>query len=169
MTVEEALITALDFEHRIRDHYGRAAERTDDETANHFFASFAIEEQQHVDYLKSRLVVWQRDGLIDLEKFETLLPNEEWIADAWRELKRIDLQQDFSTELEMLNEALALEQKGYELYKELTEQLEGDAQEMFNYFMRVEASHVALVKTQINAVEQAGMLIDISQFRVMQG
>lgn len=169
MTIEEALVTAIDFEHRVRDLYGRAAERTEDGSANKFFAAFAIEEQQHVDYLESRLIVWQSNGIIDTDSLETILPDSEWINTAWKKLKIVDLQQDFSSEIELLNEALVLEQKAMELYQELTEKLDGDAQKMFVYFLRIETSHVALVKTQIRAVEEAGKMIDISNFRIVQG
>lgn len=106
MTVEEALVSALDFEHRVRDHYARAAERTTDKNANRIFVSLAIEEQIHVDYLKVALTNWKNNNIIDVKALKTSLPDKEWINLGWEKLTKVELKTDFKNELEMLKGAL---------------------------------------------------------------
>ncbi|MCF7811625.1 hypothetical protein K9N50_11625 [bacterium] len=161
MTTEEALLSALDMEHRVRDHYARAAERTKEETANKFFVAMAIEEQQHVDYLKSLLGKWQEQGKIDSMVIKTVIPNRVWVDEAWQKLKSVDLRRDFSGELAFLKEAAELEEGMLTHYRSLVDTLEGDAQQLFQQFLEIEDGHAFMVEVQIRSIEKMNQLIDI--------
>ena len=161
MTNEEALLSALDIEHRVRDHYARAAERTQDDVANRFFAAMAIEEQQHVDYLKSLLGKWQEQGKIDTVTIQTTIPDKAWIDEAWKNLKKIDLQQDFTDELALLKEAAVLEEIILAHYRSLVDSLEGDLQKLFQQFLEIEDGHAFMVEVQIKSIEKMNRLLDI--------
>ncbi|NQU06731.1 MAG: ferritin-like domain-containing protein [Calditrichaeota bacterium] len=163
MTTEEALLSALDIEHRVRDHYARAAERTKDDVANRFFAAMAIEEQQHVDYLKSLLGKWQEQGKIDTITIQTTIPDKAWIDEAWKNLKKVDLRQEFSGELALLKEAAVLEQIMLDHYRSLVDSLEGDIQELFQQFLEIEDGHTFMVEVQIKSIEKMNRLLDIGE------
>jgi len=163
MITEEALLSTLDIEHRVRDHYARAAERTKDALANKFFAAMAIEEQQHVDYLKSLLGKWQEQGKIDTVTILTTIPDKTWIDEAWKKLKKIDLRRDFSGELELLREAAILEKTIYKLYSDFVDIFGGDVQELFQQFLEIEDGHAFMVEVQIKSIEQMNQLIDIGE------
>ena len=51
MTVEEAIVTALQYETKVRDHYLWATSEAGDPQGKVFFEMLAKEEQGHVDYL----------------------------------------------------------------------------------------------------------------------
>ena len=167
MTNEEALLSALDMEHRVRDHYARAAERTKADVANRFFAAMAIEEQQHVDYLKSLLGKWQEQGKIDTVIIKTTIPEKIWIDEAWKKLNKVELHQDFSGELAMLKEAAALEESMLAHYRGLVDSLEGDVQQLFQQFLEIEDGHAFMVEVQIRSIESMNQLIDIGEIAVL--
>ena len=62
MDLKEALTVAIDYEHRVRDHYARGAEALFDPRGKKVFETLAREEQGHVSYLESRLGEWQSQG-----------------------------------------------------------------------------------------------------------
>ncbi len=79
MNIEESIVTALEYEKKVRDHYLWAAQETDDERSRNFFKTLAKEEQGHVDYLESRLSEWKDRGVISAEPLKTVLPSKEFI------------------------------------------------------------------------------------------
>ncbi len=159
MTVEEALLSALDFEHRVRDHYARAAERTSDKNTKRIFASFAVEEQIHVDYLKTALINWKNDNTIYKETLETSVPDKEWIEKGWNKLNGIELKGDFKSDLDMLREALALESAVSDHFKLLVDQLDGEAQSMFHQFLEMEEHHLAIIGAIVDLIECDNILM----------
>jgi len=161
MTVEEALVSALDFEHRVRDHYARAAERTANKDANRIFASLAIEEQIHVDYLKTALTTWKNNNIIDVKALNTSLPDKEWINLGWDKLTKVELKTDFKNELEMLKGALSLESAVSDHYAQLVENLDGDIQKMFYKFLEMEEYHLAIISMVVDSIEQDSTLLEI--------
>lgn len=157
MTVEEALKSALDFEHRVRDHYARAAEKAKENSANRLFAALAIEEQIHVDFLKARLTTWHLEQKINLQELKSAVPDQQWSAEGWQKLKEQNLDRDFSGDLGLLYEALKMEIAVHEHYQKLVDELEGAAKDMFRQFMIIEENHTAFVQAQIYALEKRGV------------
>ena len=164
MTIEEALISALDYEHRVRDHYAHAVERTDDPKGKLVFGALAIEEQDHVDYLESRLIIWRKAERLDIEVIKSTLPDRNWIARGKAMMHRVALERDYSTEIRMLKDALKLEREVSDHYRKLAESLEGEIQGMFQRFLEIEDAHTALVRAEIDALEKHGFWFDITEF-----
>ena len=48
MTLEQAIVSSLDFERRVRNYYAQAADKTDDPNGRKVFEALAEEEQGHV-------------------------------------------------------------------------------------------------------------------------
>lgn len=166
MTVEEAIPSALDFEHRVRDHYARAAERTTDKNANRIFATMAIEEQIHVDHLKTVLDIWRKVGKIDWAVLKTSLPDKEWIEQGWDKITRVKLKTDFKDELEMLKGAVELELSVSDHYAQLVKMLDGEAQKMFNRFQKIEENHLAIVKAIVETIERDNALLELPSGKI---
>ena len=60
MTMEEAIKTAIEFETQVRDVYRGAMEDITDPVGKRIFRVLAGEEQNHLDYLQSKLSEWKR-------------------------------------------------------------------------------------------------------------
>ena len=65
LKIEEAIRTALVYEHKVRDHFRQSAEKTADARAKQFFEVMAGEEQDHIAYLEHRLAQWQKEGTVE--------------------------------------------------------------------------------------------------------
>lgn len=161
MSFEEALISALDFEHRIRDHYARSSERSEYQAAKDLLIALAVEEQQHVDYLRGRLIIWQEKGIIELAKLKSILPDKEWIEKGWQNLHKIRLNDGHDCELSILEEALVLENQTAAHYKSLVENLDGDGQKLFQRFLEIEDGHAALVAAEITSIKMTGEIFEV--------
>ena len=59
MTVEKALITAIEYEERVRNVYSDAAEKIQSPRGRSILKTLAREEDNHVNYLKHRLQEWR--------------------------------------------------------------------------------------------------------------
>ena len=51
MTLEDAIVLAIEYETRVRDSYVEAAAAADSEVGKKIFKTLGDEEQGHVDYL----------------------------------------------------------------------------------------------------------------------
>ena len=58
MKLDKALNLALEFEHKVRDHYANGAKAISDPQGSKVFATLAREEQGHVDLLNAMLAEW---------------------------------------------------------------------------------------------------------------
>jgi len=169
MTVEEAIISALDYERKVRDHYAQAANKTDDPKGREIFGALADEEQQHVTYLESRLEVWRRDGKLDRITLNTTLPTRDWIARGKAKMHKVSLNRSYDNEIRMLKDAWKLELEVSDHYKRLVAGLEGDAQKMFKRFLEIEDGHTAIVRAEMDALEKNGFWFDIAEFDLEAG
>jgi rubrerythrin len=71
MDLEQAIITAMDYETRIRDIYREAAQDMVLLVAKNFLKTMGDDEQHHLDYLAERLQTWRKTGQLKVEKLET--------------------------------------------------------------------------------------------------
>lgn len=166
MTPEEAIISALDYENKVRDYYAEAAAQTDDPKGSEVFGALADEEQWHVSFLEERLRVWQEEGIIDETVIESTLPTREWIARGKAKMRKISLDRDYSSEIRMLKDALKLEEEVSDHYKHLVGSMQGDAKKMFKRFLEIEDAHTAIVQAEIDALEQNGFWFDLHEFNL---
>ena len=77
MTIEEAIKTAMEFEVKVRDLYRSAMEEATDALGERIFGVLAEEEQNHLDYLRSKLHEWKETGEITAERLNTAIPLKE--------------------------------------------------------------------------------------------
>lgn len=166
MTVEQALISALEYELRVRNHYVSAAKSTDDPKGKAIFFALAEEEQGHVDFLNQRLAHWRKQGRLDFSYLDSTLPSKTWLEQGKAKMSKIDLNRSYDTEIQMLKLALVLEQEVSEHYQELVNQLEGDAQLLFRRFLEIESAHTAIVQAELDALEGNGFWFDFAEFNL---
>ena len=164
MTVEEALISALNYEHKVRDHYRAASTRTDDAKGREIFSILADEEQGHVDYLNARLEVWRREGILNSVVIKSVIPTRDWLARGKGKLHKVSLQRSYDNEIGMLKDALKLERGVSEHYRALVGALKGEAQQMFRSFLEIEDAHTAIVQSEIDQLEKNAFWFDFSEF-----
>lgn len=169
MTIEQAIISSLDFERRVRDYYARAADKTDDPNGKKVFAALAEEEQGHVDYLEARLEQWQTTGKVSSPYLATTLPNPEWLREGKGRMKAVALKSDYSTEIALLRDSAKLEDEVSELYKKLVAELPPEEGKMFRRFLEIEDGHTAIVEAEIDALQKDGFWFSLREFDLEAG
>ena len=168
MELEEAISVAIKYEHRVRDHYAQCAKKTQDVKGQRVFATMAREEQGHVEYLEARMAEWKGNGVITLAELPTVLPSLAWIqAEAGRLAAKAPAKADpGQPELAFLKEALELEHKTSNFYRDLVDQLEPGYRGMFARFLEIEDGHVAIVQAEIDALAGHGHWFDFMEFNL---
>jgi rubrerythrin len=166
MQLEEAISVAIQYEHRVRDHYAECARKTEDAKGKRVFATMAREEQGHVEYLEARMAEWKSSGAVAVAELPTVLPSLAWIQAetlrlAGRPAATVDPGQP---ELGFLKEALELEHKTSTFYRSLVEQLDPGYRGMFARFLEIEDGHVAIVQAEIDALAGHGHWFDFMEF-----
>jgi rubrerythrin len=169
VTVEVAILSALNFEVRVRDHYARAADATSDSGGRGVFGALSQEEQRHVDYLESRLSNWRKSGQLNAGSLATTLPNPAWLKSGRAKMHQIALDHDYSSEIAMLKDALKLEMEVSDHYRMLVSELDGEGQVMFRRFMVIEEAHTAIVQAEIDALQGDGFWFDLREFDLETG
>jgi rubrerythrin len=169
MTLEEALVTSLDFEKRVRDYYLRAAEKTDDPRGKDVFKALSDEEQGHVDYLQSRLEQWRTTGKISIPTLATTLPKASWLKEGKLKMNAVAFDRDYSNEVALLRDSAKLEDDISELYKKLVEELPADQAAMFRRFLEIEDGHTAIVEAEIDALQKDGFWFSLREFDLEAG
>jgi len=170
MELKEALGIAIDYEHKVRDHYTRAAEQVIEPRGKKVFQTLAREEQGHVAYLESRLAEWRKRGAIETPELPTILPSTEWIEKARKRIQKapapiVALQ----TELELLKVALDLERKTSGFYQQLVDTLEAMYKPLFARFLEIELGHLAIVQAEIDSINGTGTWFDFMEISLEAG
>ncbi len=171
MDPKEALKVAIEFEHKVRDHYLKGVERIQDPRGRKVFETLTREEQGHVDYLESRLAIWTQTGRIEPGDLKSVVPPKvDWIAAAKRRVARGPSKKVASqTELELLRTALDLERKASAFYKGLVETLPAAHRPLFERFLEIEAGHVTLVQAEIDSLNGNGAWFDVLEISLEGG
>jgi rubrerythrin len=168
MELQEAISVAIQYEHRVRDHYAQCARKTQDVKGQRVFATMAREEQGHVEYLEARMAEWKASGVVTVAELPTVLPSLAWIqAEAARLAGKAPAPVDpGQPELGFLKEALELERKTSHFYRELVDQLDSGYRGMFARFLEIEDGHVAIVQAEIDALAGHGHWFDFMEFNL---
>jgi rubrerythrin len=144
MDLAQALLTALDFECRVRDHYVRCAQMTGNLHGRGVFTRLAQEEQGHVERLEALL---REEGtLVALPP--ALPPPAAGLP-----------------ELEFLKEALEIERRTCTFYQELVAGLEPRHRDVFAGFLAQEEGHLALLQAEIDDLGAPGLALDFMDAR----
>ena len=166
MTIEEAIQTAIEFEHEVRDVYKDAAQRAIDPAGKRIFGVLADEEQRHVDYLESRLTEWRRSGKVDVAALETAIPSREVIAEAASSASADMSDVDRGADQVMLGKALAAERKTSSFYRKMVAELPPEGKKLFERFVEIEEGHVAIVQAEIDSLAGNGAWFDVLEIRL---
>ena len=163
-TLEEAITNAIDYETRIRDLYREAVQGTADPKGRQIFQALADDEQRHIDYLEAKRTQWYEEGRITVESLTSLIPAPEWLAANLEDLKQQMSREDRSDEKRMLSKALQVEVETSAFYRQLVEQMEGDARAMFARFLEIEDGHIAAVQAELDYISHTGFWFDFQEF-----
>lgn len=169
MDIERAILSALEYENRVYQHYLTATQKLADPTAERIFGVLASEERGHIAYLEERLKNWQEKGTIDPVILTSIVPNIQWLQEGGVPMKKISLEKDYENELQMLKDALKLEREVSDHYRRLVSALPDPARGMFSQFLTIEEGHTALVQAEIDALQKDGFWFDISEFNLEAG
>jgi rubrerythrin len=164
MTLEEALRTALSYETRIRDMYRASAGELNDPVGKKVFAALAEDEQRHVDYLESRLAIWEEKGVLDLSELDTIVPPAEVLQREMAKLETLKPGESLGDEKRVLSRALAMEVETSAFYRGLTETLESPGRELFARFQEIEDGHIATVQAELDYLSHTGFWFDFQEF-----
>ncbi|HPW54239.1 MAG: ferritin family protein [Thermoanaerobaculaceae bacterium] len=169
MDLKEALTVAIDYEHRVRDHYARGTEALLDPKAKKVFETLAREEQGHITYLESRLAEWQKRGYVDSPELPTILPSVAWVQTARDRLADLPAGTTTGNEMDLLKTALELERATSGFYRSLVDTLPAGQRELFARFLAIEEGHLAIVQAEIDAVAGHGHWFDFQEFSLEAG
>jgi len=164
MRLDEAILTAIEYETRVRDHYLASVDRIRNKAGRRVFELLAGEEQGHIDYLLACLGRWRRDGVIGTISLTSALPPAEDMARAIASLEGQQPSQVLDDERQVLSVALGLEQETSDYYRRLVARLEGEQREFFARFLEIEDGHVAIVQAEIDYLSNNGCWFEFSEF-----
>ena len=163
-TLEEALKTALTYETRIRDIYQEAVDGTSDPKGKLVFQALADDEQRHIDYLEAKQTQWHEEGRITPDSLTSLIPAPELFAAQLQGLQQTMAREDRSDEKRMLSKALQVEVETSAFYRQLVEEMTGDARAMFARFLEIEDGHIAAVQAELDYISHTGFWFDFQEF-----
>jgi rubrerythrin len=170
MKLEEAIQTAIEYETKVRDLYKEATASAADDVGKRIFGLLEKEEQEHLDYLNSRLDEWRKSGSIVVEKLETHVPSPEAIKKGVASLnEKMGERKDRTAELEMLKRAHAAETETSAFYQKMVGELDADGQRLFQRFVEIEQGHDAIVQAQIDSLTGMGFWFDCMEFSLEAG
>ena len=170
MDIKEALTVAIDYEHKVRDHYFKGRDMILDSRGKSVFDTLAREEQGHVDYLESRLAEWHKTGKIERPELPTILPSVEFVIEARKRFEKGHGDElPVQAELDLLKVALDLEKQASSFSGELVRTLPPADRVLFGRFMEIEQAHVLIVQAEIDALAGHGHWFDFQEFRLEAG
>ena len=171
MNLQEALNVALDYEHKVRDHYAKGSKSIDNPQGKKVFETLAREEQGHVDYLKHCLKQWTEQGKVEPEELKPVVaPGLEWVEKAKAELQGNPAKRSASdNEIALLKVAVELEMKTSAFYRDLVGNLPESDRPLFDKFLEIEEGHVAIVQAELDAVQGNGFWFDVMEFNLEAG
>lgn len=168
MNLQEAIVVALDFEKKVRDHYLRGAKTIEDPQGRKVFATLGKEEQGHVDYLEHCLGEWKKTGRVPRTTLKSILPKGlKWIEEERKKLgARKDKRVATANEIDVLKTALQFEKDADAFYHKLVAELPEGDRPLFEGFLGIEDGHLAIVQAQLDSVQGMGFWFDVAEFRL---
>jgi len=163
-TLDEAIAKAIAYETRIRDLYHAAVESTPDPTGKRVFQALADDEQRHMDYLETKRTQWREQGRITVDPLVSGISNTALPETDLEALQQTLGREDRRDEKRMLSKALQVEIETSAFYRQMVDQMEGDARAMFARFMEIEDGHIAAVQAELDYISHTGFWFDFQEF-----
>lgn len=164
MTTDEAIQTAITYEEKIRDLYTAALGKIRDKTGRGLLQALRDDEQHHVDYLNSRLVVWRKTGQLIVEELTSTIPSPELIKQGISKLEHTLPKEDRGDEKQILSRALQMEVETSRFYQGMVDTLPEQEQQLFKPFLAIEAGHIAIVQAELDYISHTGYWFDFQEF-----
>jgi rubrerythrin len=122
-------------------------EGTTDPVGKRIFRVLAKEEQNHLNYLQSKLNEWKGTGEIAVETLDTTIPSEEAIREGISKLEGRMADKDRGGELQMLSRAFDVEVKTSNFYRKMVRELTSEGQQLLGRARLLEQDRI-LVRLQ---------------------
>ncbi len=164
MTLAEAIKTAIEYEIRVRDLYRESAEKTSDPVGRRIFQTLGNDEQLHVEYLKSRLKIWQETGKLKVAKLESIIPSRATITREVGKIEERMSRDDRKDEKQMLSKALKVEVETSNFYQKMVDEMSGEGRQMFARFLEIEEAHINAVQAELDYISKTGYWFDFKEF-----
>ncbi len=161
MTLQEAVINAIDYETRIRDLYAEAAKKVQDPVGRRFLEALRRDEEGHLAYLESRLKLLKKGGKFDPGKPLASFSFKKRLPAQAKELMR---EKDLGDEKQILSHALHVEMETSAFYQKMVEAFSEAAQEMFRRFLEIENAHIEAVQAELDYLSHTGYWFDVKEF-----
>jgi rubrerythrin len=167
VNLQEAIVVAIDFEKKVRDHYLRGAKDIPEPMGRRVFATLGKEEQGHVDYLEHCLAEWKKTGKVPNTPLKSILPKGvKWIEEEKKKVSAKGKRAASKTEVEALKLALQHEKDADAFYHRLVAELPAQDRPLFDKFLGIEDGHLTLVQAQLDSVQGMGFWFDVAEFRL---
>jgi len=164
MDIEEAIKTAIEFETRIVETYTEAYEKVSTDSGRRLVEALVEDEKHHLKYLKDKLEQFTKDGIITLERLETVIPPKDVIVREVAKLKKKISRGSKSDIKQIISRALNLEIETSEFYRRMVDELSAEGKEMFAHFLEIEEAHLTLVRAEFDYFNDTGYWFDIKEF-----
>jgi rubrerythrin len=169
MNIEQAIITAIEYETRVREAYVEALEESSDPAGKRVFKLLADEEDGHVRYLNAKLKDWLEGGVLSAADLDTSLPPVEKIQAEVEKLEAALQKEDRGKEIAMLEKARSVEIETSDFYRRMTQELPPRGRRFFERFVEIENGHLALVEAEIDSLTGMGFWFEMSEFDLEAG
>ena len=172
MTLEEAIVHAIEYENRIRDVYRKAAEACANPKGKKVLSVLADEEQGHVAYLQHRLKEWRAEGKVQIPDLASAIPAPNAIAAGAKELAdrmREKASAPSASDVALVSEALQVEVETSQFYEQLVRDLPAEHRPLFERFVEIEQGHVAIVQAELDNLKGLGFWFDMQEFDMESG
>ncbi len=173
MNIEEAIKTAIAFEAKVTGVYREAEKQVGDPVGKRVFKALADEEQDHLDFLKSKLKEWNETGKVIPEQLKSSVPSRMSIEKGVDKLKS-DIgspgsERIYDTELQMLEKAYKVELETNDFYRKMVNELPEQGRDLFVPFLDIEDGHLAIVQAELDYVKGSGFYFDFREFDLEAG
>ncbi len=164
MKIEEAITTAISYEEKIRDLYAAALENIRDQRGRTLLQTLKDDEQHHLDYLESRLELWQQTGKLIIQELRSTIPSVSSISHEVNKLKDTMPKEDRGDEKQILSRALQVEVETNKFYQKMVDTLGEEGKQLFKPFLAIEEGHIAIVQAELDYLSHTGYWFDFQEF-----
>ena len=166
MNLEQAMITALEYENNLRDIYLQGVRDTKDPKGKKIYQDLADDEQSHVDYLEHKLQQWKETGQLTVEKLESAIPPIDVIRKEAAKVSSHMPQKDRGLQEQYLSKALEVEKETSKFYAQMVSELPEEGRAMFSRFLEIEKAHIEAVQFELDHVSHSGTWFGFEEFNL---
>jgi len=164
MTLEKAILTAIDYETRIRDVYREAEAAVEDAAGKRIFNALGNDEQHHIEYLHHKLKQLKDSGRIDPVELESAIPSRTAVVREAGKVEALMAKEFYGVRKQMLSKALEAEIETSDFYHRMVNELTDAGQALFARFLEIENNHINAVQFELDYISKTGYWLDFKEF-----